>query len=259
MNPEKYSPPVDRLLSLGEPSSEDNWVEHLDYGFEPEHIPELIKMVTDDDLFGAPSENSEAWAPVHAWRALAELQAEAAIEPLLSILCRIDLHDDEWINEELPVVFSMIGPAAVPGLQKYLADPSREESAKIAAVVSLQETAKKYPEARDACAAALMAQLEQHPHNTEGLNGFLILALAEMRAAEALPLIEQSFAENHVDESVMGDWEDVQIEFGLKEKRETPKPSRSSGRSEPDFFHSASKTTKAKRKLKKKSRKKNRK
>ena len=259
MNPEKYSPPVDRLLSLGEPSMEVNWVEHLEYKFEPEHIPMLIQMATDDDLFAAPSESKEVWAPIHAWRALAQLRAEAAIEPLLSILCRIDRYDDDWANEELPVIFSMIGPAAVPGLHKYLADPSRGEYARIAAVASLQEMVKKYPEARDACVAALMAQLEQYPSNTGGMNGFLILALAEMRVTEALPLIEQAFSENCVDEFVMGDWEDVQIEFGLKEKRETPKLSLSSGRSEPDFSHSASKTTKAKRKLKKKSRKKNRK
>jgi hypothetical protein len=36
--------------------------------------------------------------------------------------------------------------------------------------------------------------------------------------------IEGAFAADAVEELVVGDWEDVQIEFGLKAERETPRP-----------------------------------
>jgi hypothetical protein len=36
--------------------------------------------------------------------------------------------------------------------------------------------------------------------------------------------MERAFAARRVDHSVSGDWEDVQIEMGLRQARETPKP-----------------------------------
>ena len=48
-----------------------------------------------------------------------------------------------------------------------------------------------------------------------------------MEAKEAAPLIERAFAQGYVDPMVMGDWEDVQIELGLKSAEEvTPKQGR---------------------------------
>jgi hypothetical protein len=38
----------------------------------------------------------------------------------------------------------------------------------------------------------------------------------------ATALIERAFAAKRVDEFIMGDWEDVQIELGLKTKRDKP-------------------------------------
>ena len=60
----------------------------------------------------------------------------------------------------------------------------------------------------------------QHP----GLNGFLINSLIDLRAVEAASLMERAFAADSVDISIMGDWEDVQIELGLLDERQTPKP-----------------------------------
>jgi hypothetical protein len=54
------------------------------------------------------------------------------------------------------------------------------------------------------------------------LNGAIISELLDLEAVEAAPQMKQAFAAGVVDESVAGDWEDVQIELGLKEKRDTP-------------------------------------
>jgi hypothetical protein len=70
--------------------------------------------------------------------------------------------------------------------------------------------------------ARLSAQLELFAEQSETLNAFLIVPLWDLRAVEAMPVIERAFASGRVDESVQGDPEDVQIEFGLKTKREHP-------------------------------------
>src|SRR5205814_135203 len=64
-----YSPPVDRLLKIGECKLQD-WPDYLAFGLGPEHVPDLIRMVEDEELNEAPSESLRVWAPIHAWRAL---------------------------------------------------------------------------------------------------------------------------------------------------------------------------------------------
>src|SRR5579864_7878643 len=48
---------------------------------------------------------------VHAWRALGQLRAVEAVEPLLELFDRLE--DDDWVHEELPAVFGLIGPARI--------------------------------------------------------------------------------------------------------------------------------------------------
>ena len=52
-------------------------------------------------------------------------------------------------------------------------------------------------------------------------------AREKLRAVEAAPVMERAFSAGLVDEAVHGDWEDAQIELGLKKSREQPrKPNR---------------------------------
>jgi hypothetical protein len=74
---------------------------------------------------------------------------------------------------------------------------------------------------RDKCAAALSHQLEQFKKNTRNINGLLISLLLDLDAVEAAPVMEQAFAAGRVDESVAGDWADVQLALGLNEECET--------------------------------------
>ena len=62
-----YTPPVDRLLTYGDARNLILQPDYLELGFEPEHIPELIRMATDARLNWADSESLEVWAPIHAW------------------------------------------------------------------------------------------------------------------------------------------------------------------------------------------------
>ena len=58
--------------------------------------------------------------------------------------------------------------------------------------------------------------------NGPDLNGFLISHLIDLHAVEAAPLMKQAFDADSVELFVLGDWEDAQIELGLKTAREKP-------------------------------------
>lgn len=219
----QYPYPVNRLLNLGDPRERREWPVYTGLGLTSEHVPDLIRMVLDDDLNEADPESREVWAPLHAWRALGQLRAVAAIEPLLSLLWRIDERDDDWVGEELPRVFSMIGAPAIPALASYLADSTHGLFARIAAAHGLEWITRRYTATRDQSATALSVQLERFAENDPTLNGFLVSYLLDLKAVEAAPLMERAFAANQVDLSVMGDWEDAQIGLGLKTNREKPR------------------------------------
>ena len=261
-----YLPPVDRLLTLGkEPALRRVWPDYRLLGLEPRHVPALARMATDPALHAAPERSPQVWAPVHAWRALAQLGAESAVAPLLALLEREK--DSAWVVDEVPAVLGMIGPAALPGATLLLFDESREERLRYTAARVIADVANEHPERRDEAVALLVKQLEDWPHQGPLLNAFLIAYLVELDAVDAAPLMEAAFAAGAVNLSVHGDWEDVQVDLGLLEERVTPPPPGSYF--DPDAPHApqaarrppsnAAADAKRRRKAAKQSRKRNRK
>ena len=214
----EYRKPVDVLLTLGDLQESDHqWPDYSEYGIGAEHIPDLIQLATDSELHWADSESLDVWAPIHAWRALGQLRAEEAVDPLLNLFH--ELEEDgwgDWTGEELPRVFGLIGAAAIPALTAYLADTSHNISPRISAAHALAEIGMSHAEAEEACIAALTQQLEAFRKNDRELNGFLISYLVDLQAIETAPLMQRAYAAGRVDEIVMGDWEDVQVALGLK-------------------------------------------
>jgi hypothetical protein len=214
-----YLPPVDRLLKLGpEPARRRTWPDYRTLGLEPRHVPALVRMATDPALHAAP--DAKAWAPVHAWRALGQLEAPEAAGPLLALLER-EL-ENAWVYEEVPGVLGMIGPAALQGATLLLFDEARGEELRIAAAGVIANVAHEHPDRLAEAAAILAKQLEDWPHQGKLLNAYLVADLAGLRHADAAPVMEAAFAADAVDLSVLGDWEDVQVEMGLIPERTTP-------------------------------------
>ena len=222
--PEPYHDPVTQLLTLGDVRGKTEWDDYAALGLTAEHVPELARMVLDKDLHWADSEGDEVWAPLHAWRALGQLRAETAIEPLLQLLDRIDDEDDDWAQGGLPKVFGMIGPAAIPGLRDFMADADHGEWARIAAGEGLVEMIERFPESREQTVAIITDQLRCFAEQERVVNAFLVDALCDLKAVESAAVIEQAFAADTVDLSVLGDWEEAQILLGLLEERVTPAP-----------------------------------
>lgn len=213
MSKKNYSRPVARLLTLGSAQTGSTktfhkWRDYHALGLTDEHIPELIELATDSKLNWAEQGSREVWAPLHAWRALAQLHATEAIQPLVN---QIDaLQDDDWFREDLPAVMELLGPAALPALNTYLNTYKHgvNHMGYLSVVDSIQRIGHRYIEVRSRCSAMLLSRLMDYATNDEGFNGSLVHALLDLRAREALPLIAAAFKAHCIDEFLV-DWEDV--------------------------------------------------
>lgn len=185
------------------------------------------------------------------------------------LLSLFDNQDDDWISDNLPKVYGMIGAKAIPVLSEYLANPENEMFARVSASASLEKIAANYPETRAECVAIITKELEKFTENDPEFNDFLVGTLIDLKAVESAPLIEQAFAADCVETLMNGDWDDVQVELGLKSADELPRRKRSWFYEVPTpsgFMETSSKSSqkskankKAKRKQADKSRKQNRK
>jgi hypothetical protein len=187
-------------------------------------------MISDESLYldetSDETEDALYWAaPVHAWRTLAQLKAEAAIDPLIGVIRRWgdDLNWGEWIIEEIPQVFGQIGAAALPALSDYLADTTQPDSCLEIAISCIAQIGIQHPEQRESCAAILTHELEAYADRDPEFNAYLVTALAaDLKAVEAAPVIEQAFNAQKVDEAFIGDWDEAQVYLGLKTREEVP-------------------------------------
>jgi hypothetical protein len=219
-----YTSPVAQFLEMGEPEFTEDWSSYRQFGITPQDIAELSRMANDRALLDSDDE-PECWAPMHAWRMLGCLQDPEGIPALIQVFQ--DYSDNttlwDWVGEDISLALGMIGSAALPALSELMADTSSGNNAKENAVTAITRIHGQYPESRDACVMALSQQLEQFISNDEDLNGHLITALvADFKAIEVLPLIEQAYQANRVNVAFIGDWQDVQVHLGLKEAPDRP-------------------------------------
>ncbi len=210
MSIKDYRPPVDRLLTYGDCRQIREWPDYLALGIGPDQIPDLIRMSTDTELNQANSEDLEVWAPIHAWRSLGQLRAETAVEPLMGLL--EDQKDDDWILEELPAVFGMIGRRVIQPLSAYLDQGPHELKPYVTAITSLELIGKVHQEARSECIQVLSDRLGRYGENSPEINGFIIGSLVQLRSEESIPTIQKAYASGKVDDFLMS-WDDVQKQF----------------------------------------------
>lgn len=217
-----YPTPVDQLLVLGEETaSTRSWKDYSLLGISAADIPALIRMATDPNLNHAPSA-PDHWAPLHAWRALAQLRAVEAVEPLIAL--KADLIDDHYLSTDFPIVCGMIGVSAIPALGRALERVELEVFARASIAEGLARIGMQHPEVRDQCARLVAQQLERFAGQDPTLNGLLVSALLDLEAVDHAETIESAMAADAVDLTVAGDWEDVQVELGLLAARVTPAP-----------------------------------
>ena len=209
----RYPAALAGLLSLGKAR------EDMDYRPKAEqltdYVPDLIRMVFDDDLAARDEHDPAVWAPYHALKVLGVLGPAEAAEPLTAGLDT----EDEWIGEEMPTIYAAIGPAAIPVLQAYLADREHTNEARGAASNALVAIAQAHPAARAEIIALLTAFLDRPEAGANGdeevVTAFVIGDLGDLKALTAYEAIRRAYAEDRVDGQIIG-LEDVERDFGMQ-------------------------------------------
>lgn len=131
---DQLSEPVQELFFLGEKAARSRpWPDYLALGIGAEHVPELIRLVRYFESFWNNQEYGDdlAFTPLHAWRALGQLQAQEAIDPLIFLIHENEAFDIDWIGEEIPQVLSMIGPQSIPSLKAYMLMPDKKRGLRL--------------------------------------------------------------------------------------------------------------------------------
>ncbi len=214
---------LEKLREFGDAHNQRNWpARQPDYvatlGLTAEDVPHLIAVARDwaerkdwpEDV-----EDLSVYAAVHAWRALAQLGAEAAIAPLIEMLPALDDLEDDWFLEEFPQVFALIGPASVEPLAAALADAGARVYVGACVAHGLCELALRHPATREPAIEALRESLRHCLENPEDLNGFVISYLLKIGATEAAEVIERAYAADRVDTQIVGNWATVRHELGV--------------------------------------------
>ena len=229
--PPPYQPPVSQFLSLDEPKhsvleTPPNFYQNT-LGITASDIPGLIRLYQDPEIKLAECNKdlSVPWARIHAQRALVELRAPGIARLMLDEIR--DAGEDGfeyYIIDDSYDLLAQLGDEALALVIAEFSAPTTSEDLTISLLEIVRKFAILHPHLRDTCRDAIRQQLENHPVNNPNYNGFLVSVLLDLKAIEDAPLIERAYAADHVDLTVCGDWGDVQIELGLKEKRDTPEP-----------------------------------
>lgn len=220
-----------QLARLGDARDSRRWHEGArDYvselGLSQTDVPTLLAVAREwfeRTEWPEDPDDTTVHGSIHAWRAAGQLRAEDAVDTLLDILASQAVEDDDWYLEEFPHVFGLIGPGTIDRVAAFARDASHAEFPRVAAAHALAEIARRHPDSRPRVLEILTSALTAYDAQTSQFNAFLVCYLLDIRATEAAELIERAFADNRVDVSVVGNWNDVRTELGVEDHGIVPK------------------------------------
>ena len=218
---EHYPAPFAGILSLGEPADE------TDYGRLAaqltDYVPDLVRMVLDDDLNNRGGDDAAMWAPLHALRILSILAPAEAVEPILVCLAS----EDDWYHDEVPKFYGQVGPVALPLLVAYMEDPAHDRFARSSAARALVAIAQAHPQAEPEVVELLVDFLDRPTADAstdeEAASTSVIVALADLKASTAYEAIRRAYEQDRVDTQVVL-LEDVERDFGMLPPRDWSVP-----------------------------------
>lgn len=213
----EYPEPVRELFTLGDPHTrgEPDPERACDYralGLDERHAAELIRMACDLEL-SLEEFPPQAYAPLHAWRALGQFRCAEAAEPLIGLLCELGDVDD-WAADDLPIVLGMIGPPAVPRLTQ-LARGEVPEDVRPLCFSALRYVGAYHPEHAPQMVETLAGVLAGFARESPETNANLICELLKLEAVAAAETLERAFASGRVDEGICGTWEEARRDLGV--------------------------------------------
>jgi tetratricopeptide (TPR) repeat protein len=202
-----FAPPVAELFTLGEPPFGGARFDYLAaHGLTLEHVPELLRVLDAREFDELQQDDARIWAPIHAARALGQLRAEQAIEPLIDF-ARRHLGDDYLMLER---IMEDIGLPAVDALLRWLRLPAADDYEHMTPVDALRQIALANPSERARIASELAAILLHFDRRPAGLNSLLCDALYMLDATAYRPLVAQVLDSGRFDPELFDDLELVE-------------------------------------------------
>ena len=219
----RYPQALAELLTFGEP---EEVLEYQDWADElGDQVPDLIRMVLDDDLNERDNDEPAWWAPLHALEVLCVLGPIEAAEPLLACFDS----DEDWFFDALPELYAAIGPASVPMLRGYLFDGSHDARGRSTAANALVAIAQEHESAHSDIVALLTTFLDRPEADASAdedeITSFVIADLGDLGDSSAYDAIRRAFAEDRVTPRIVG-LEDVERDFGMRPPIDYSAPSK---------------------------------
>src|SRR4030095_16427040 len=106
-------------------------------------------------------------------------------------------------------------PSLIPRLTVLVQDQGNTFEIRDASARALVEIAQKHPDYRQQCIAILTATLERYLRNPLEVHTSIISHLLDLKAREAVNMIQQVIQAGEYDRKAIGDWQDVSRALGV--------------------------------------------
>lgn len=180
-----------------------------------DYVAEVIEVALDMDFLDLPENEPAGWAPIHALQVLQELTPPEAAEPLTGLFDQ----EGDWIGEELPGVYSAIGPQAIPVLRDYLFDASHSTYARTTASNCLVAIGQAHLDVRNQIVQLLTKFLDRPEADEssaeEEITAFVIADLGDLGDRAAYEAIQRAYDEDRVAPGIVS-LEDIERDFGMR-------------------------------------------
>jgi hypothetical protein len=222
---------INKLAELSKISNDD--LEHfrkasiLNYqneGISIADTEELKIIINDVETYCGSDDEDVYFVPIHAWRALAQMNPSSdTVAFLLENKRNPYLDDMDWLTEDLINIIEAIGQDAIQPIDDFLSN-NKENTDGLVAIEGLSKIPQTHSALTDQCVTVLSKHFANYATQNEDVNGFLLMGLLNLNAAlPHIDLIRAAFEADKVDEFCAGDIEDVEINLGLRTERATPR------------------------------------
>ena len=230
------------LLCKVEPIINSNhaWEDYTKLGFAPKDVEIITSIATAKSKeLHSIKDNDIFWnCVIGALRYLAQSNTQCAVPKILERLQELDNYSDFVVTEFMPSILAYFQEDIIPELKKYIGNRNIKNFwCQIACADALALIAKNNennPKTVALCLDTLLSFIKKPNKKSLPLNSSLVYSVLSIHKIKKLSdkefsHIQNLYKNNLADISDLGDIEDVEIEFGRREKRDTPKPNYMTG------------------------------
>lgn len=227
----KYNERIQPLFTIGREGllQRNNVIDYINkYGLSYEDVEQLLTLANDMDIYTfdysgiAEDEGLEFFGVIHAWYALSALKVPEAKDLFIQMIesTSSDLIDD-WLMSAFRHLIKPYRKEIYPYLLEVIKTEKYHHWVRAEYIEVINDMAKA-GEIDISEADALMEEILENSKDSI-INAVAIGVCIDLKLLHHHNLIVQCFANGTVDIGHVGDLEDVEIEMGLKTKREHPK------------------------------------